>query len=338
MIGSWYILFVQVESLHAVSACSFLFLLSSMDESTRALILSLLPNVARPPDVDEDEWQSLLLLEAPSMLGMAMPGAGDAEASAPTFQGTIESDSEDLSLEDSLAGYSPSPVAAPIVRHGFNLSVPGDLVLEGLECSHPSEQMALHALRDGWLWEEDLMSLTAHLPTSSRDFQRPSEGDAWSCSFLTGAYIHGASAGVLNSSRRHPLVTVLLTSVLRSMAPEAWFSSTGLSLNMLSGVHRDSNNSAIIPNILIPASDFEHGELWIEDGAGTCMMGGILGRLIQVSRPFISFDARTRHATSNWTGNRLILIGYHIRNPELLSDFDQLELRRLGFRVHAACR
>ena len=107
---------------------------------------------------------------------------------------------------------------------------------------------------------------------------------------------------------------------------------------MQSGVHRDSNNSAIIPNILIPASDFEHGELWIEDGAGTCMMGGILGRLIQVSRPFISFDARTRHATSHWTGNRLILIGYHVRNPELLSASDQMELRRLGFRVHAACR
>ena len=133
-------------------AClQLLFLLSSMDESTREVILSLLPHMARPPNVGEDEWQSLLLLEAPSMLGMAMPGAGAAEGSEPTFvQESIESELEVLSAEDSLAGYSPSPAAAPIMRHGFNLSVPGDLVLEGLECSHPSEQMALHALRDGY--------------------------------------------------------------------------------------------------------------------------------------------------------------------------------------------
>ena len=89
---------------------------------------------------------------------------------------------------------------------------------------------------------------------------------------------------------------------------------------------------------MVPASDFEKGELWIEDGAGNCQMGGILGRLVQISRPFISFDARTRHATSSWVGNRLILIGYHVRNAELLSAADQMELRRLGFRLHAACR
>ena len=295
-----------------------------------------LPHMDRPPGVGEDEWAELLWLEAPSILGLALPGAEMLDVSEPTFpsESSEHGESGELGSAGSLEGYSPSPTASPVVRRGFNLYVSEELHLERPEPENASEGLALRALRDRWLWEEDLLYLTEHLPSSTRNFQRSTQGDSWSCSFSTGAFIHGVTAGVMTNSRRFEMVTALLAAVLRSVAPQAWFTSAGISLNIRSGVHRDSNNASNIHNVLVPASDFENGELWLEDGTGVHEMEGFLGRLVPVSRPFISFNPRVRHATSCWQGNRLVLIGYHVRNSEMLSPVDKTELHRLGFRVY----
>ena len=195
----------------------------------------------------------------------------------PSVSATFE-ESVAANSEDSLAGYSPSPAGSPITRRGFNLLVPEGMRLDGAEPEHNSEIIAVRALRDRWLWEEDLMSLTEFLPSSTRDFQQSVHGVRWSCSFLTGAFIHGVSAGVTNNARNFPMVTSLVTAVLRSVSPTSWFSSAGISLNLRSRLHRDSNNSAIIENTLVPASDFVNGELWLEDSTGSHEMEGYLGR------------------------------------------------------------
>ena len=129
-------------------------------------------------------------------------------------------------------------------------------------------------------------------------------------------------------------VKSVFLSVLRSAAPSAWFSSAGVSLNLRSSAHRDSNNSAVIPNVQVPASDFDNGELWIEDSAGSHVMEGRVGRLIPVARPYISFNPRTRHANNSWQGNRLVLVGYHVRNLELFAGDTCAELRRYGFQLY----
>ena len=138
----------------------------------------------------------------------------------------------------------------------------------------------------------------------------------------------------MNNSHRFVNVTVVLAAVIQSVAPSHWFTSAGISRNIRSGVHRDSSNSASIPNILVPASSFGNGELWKEDRTGHHDMDGFLGKLVPVTRPFITFNPRVRHATASWLGNQLVLIGYHLRNSELLSSADLLELQRLGFRVY----
>ena len=144
---------------------------------------------------------------------------------------------------------------------------------------HESEQIAMEALLNRWLWEEDLLALALHLPSCARSFQRSMELNA-SCSFLMGAYIHGCSAGILNNSRSFPLVTALITSVVRSVAP----SSAGISLNIRSHARKDTNNSSVAQNAIIPASDFQHGELWLEDCSGQHEVEGRLGRLVPVER------------------------------------------------------
>ena len=303
--------------------------------SQREQILDLLSHMERPPDVEVEEWQELLLLEAPSILGMAAPQAdalGDSEPTFPSGYGFSEEASRERS-EDSLEGYSPSPDRSPITRRGFNLLIPNGLQLESMSAEHESEYIAKQALHDRWLWEEDLLALTLHLPSCARHFQNSLEVNG-SCSFLMGAYIHGCSAGILNNSRSFPLVTLLITSVVRSVAPQAWFSSAGIFLNIQSNAHKDSNNSAVVQNTLIPASDFQHGELWLEDGTGQHEVEGRLGRSVPLVRPFICFNPRVRHATQAWLGNRLVNIGYHVRNPEFLSAADKIELCRIGFRLY----
>ena len=229
--------------------------------SQREQILDLLSHMERPPDVEVEERQELLPLEAPSILGMAAPqtdALGDSEPTCPGYDFSEEASHE--RSEDSLEGYSPSPDRSPITRRGFNLLIPNGLQLESMSAEHESEHIAKQALHDRWLWEEDLLALTLHLPSCTRHFHHSLEMNG-SCSFLMGAYIHGCSAGILNNSRSFPLVTLLITSVVRSVAPQAWFSSAGISLNIQSNAHKDSNNSAVVQNTLIPASDFQHGEL-----------------------------------------------------------------------------
>ena len=261
-------------------------------------------------------------------------GAANLADSEPTFPSTEShvEDSGEVSL-NSLAGYSPSPDRSPITRRGFNLLVPDGLSAEGMHCSYESEQIAKQALLDRWLWEEDLMALALHLPSCTRSFQRSLEFDT-SCSFLMGAYIHGCSAGLLNNSRSFPLVTALITSVIRSVAPQVWYSSAGISLNIRSHAHKDSNNSSVVQNTIIPASDFQNGELWLEDCSGQHEVEGRLGRLVPVERPFICFNPRVRHATQPWLGNRLVIIGYHVRNAEYFSAADKTELCGAGFRLY----
>ena len=56
-----------------------------MDSAQNARVLSLLPHMERPPDTPEAEWTELLLLEAPSLLGLALPGAEALDGSEPAF-------------------------------------------------------------------------------------------------------------------------------------------------------------------------------------------------------------------------------------------------------------
>ena len=139
---------------------------------------------------------------------------------------------------------------------------------------------------------------------------------------------------MLNSTNM-PYVTMLLTSILRSSAPGSWFSSATLSLNIRSGIHTDSHNYASIENILVPASSFERGELWLRHPQGDHVLQDLPGRLLRICQPCVHFLSHTQHATMPWCGNRLLVIGYHIRSPHLLPVAAMEKLLALGFEAYA---
>ena len=284
------------------------------------------------------EWDELLELEAPSIWGLSVSRAVVLDDSEPTFDWSFEdAESERVSqdADTSLDAYSPSMgMSVDADEAGFNLNPPAAFDAQAVLPDSDCERMAFQALQVKWVSEDMLLSLAQLLPTRSRSFQN-SGGAAQqlSCVFNVGAYIHGSSSGVMLNTSEYPYVTMLLTSVVVSAAPDAWFSSISFSLNTKSGVHRDQNNHKLIPNHIIPTSTFGRGELWIADPSDGHCKEGILGRLEPVNKPFLRFFARQQHASADWDGNRLVVISYHVRNPELLSEGDKALLGRLGFSL-----
>ena len=285
------------------------------------------------------EWEELLELEAPSIWGLSVSRADVLDDSEPTFDWSFEeAESERMSHEAaaSLDAYSPSMAMSisDANEAGFNLHPPAafdeNAILPDSEC----ERVAFAALQNKWVTEDTLLHLAQLLPNRSRNFQENGgAGQQMSCVFNVGAYIHGSSSGVMLNTTGYLHVTMLLTSVVVSAAPDAWFSSISFSLNTKSGVHRDQNNHKLIPNHIVPASTFGRGELWIADPSGDHHNEGILGRLGPVTKPFLRFYARQQRASMDWNGNRLVVISYHVRNPELLSAGDKTLLGRLGFAL-----
>ena len=279
------------------------------------------------------EWDELIAVEAPSIWGLSVSRA------EPSFDWSFEeAESERMSLEaiTSLDVYSPSPAMSicDATEVGFNLHPPAAFDENAAIPDSDCERVAFAALTNRWVAEGTLLHLAQILPNRSRTFQESGgAGQQISCVFNTGAYVHGSSSGVMLNTAGFLHVTMLLTSVVMSAVPDAWFSSISFSLNTKSGVHRDQNNHKSVPNNIVPASTFGRGELWIADPTGDRTNEGIVGRLEPVAKPFLRFYARQQHASMDWDGDRLVVISYHVRNPELLSACDKILLGRLGFAL-----
>ena len=289
--------------------------------------------------LSREEWDELITFEAPSIWGLSVSRADVLDSSEPSFDWSVEeAESERMSLEAaaSFDAYSPSQDMSMHDENevGFNLLPPPEFDANAAIPESESERVAFIALNNRWVTEDTLLHLARILPNRSRTFQESGDDDQpVSCVFNTGAYVHGSSSGVVLNTTGFLHVTMLLISVVMSAVPDAWFSSISFSLNTKSGVRRDQNNHKSLPNNIVSASTFGKGELWIADPTGSHTIGGIVGRLVPVAKPFQRFDARQQHASMDWDGNRLVVISYHVRNPELLSACDKLLLGRLGFAL-----
>ena len=173
------------------------------------------------------------------------------------------------------------------------------------------------------------------LPVTMRPFQ--AEGDhaseVNSGAFSTGAYVYSSQVGLMLHVRQFRAVTHLLASLVRSLNPDHYYSSVSMLLNTRSAPHRDSNNHSSSVSMVVPLSDFRQGQIWVELGGGDFEVNGVRGRLLEVTRPYVTFQPKQLHCTMPWEGNRLILVAYHIRAAHLLTLDDRLLLDALGFRL-----
>ena len=150
--------------------------------------------------------------------------------------------------------------------------------------------------------------------------------------FVTGAFSRASFHGIRKGTQSFPWLTCLLCSIVRNIALQHQFTTLSWARNVLTTAHRDSHNDVDSSNLVLPCSDFGQGALWLEDTTGDISISpnGPHGTLLATHRPCI-FNPRTLHAAMPWSGDRLVLIAFHIRQANRLRIIDVQRLCSMGF-------
>ncbi|CAE7835715.1 unnamed protein product [Symbiodinium sp. CCMP2592] len=232
--------------------------------------------------------------------------------------------------------YAASREVAAEDHETFLLSAP--MSIDTVEQpTNPIEQFAFDCLRRQVVTYADfgiLLNMLAQvLPQTKRTRERINMG-VTSFAFQTGAYAFGGEAGAMTNVGTYPLLTRLLAATVNARCSGLPFSTVTLSSNLQTGLHKDSHNHPMLSNIVIPITRWEFGgALWIEDDSGNIMHEGMRGRTLDVTPPYVLFNAHRAHCTMPWVGNRCVLIAYHIRDGWRLSDDCLHRLRAMGFPI-----
>ena len=141
--------------------------------------------------------------------------------------------------------------------------------------------------------------------------------------FKAGAYRHGGVVGVMNSTWEFPHMTQILTRILQRSMPEATFTAILVSTNTLREVHKDVNNDSSTLNYLVPVvCPRKGGGVWVQLQPGDVVQGELSQRpnskgemMFGNVHPLkkgkcISFSPKRAHEVMEWTGDRVVIIGY----------------------------
>ncbi|CAE7239379.1 unnamed protein product, partial [Symbiodinium sp. CCMP2456] len=210
----------------------------------------------------------------------------------------------------------------------------GDLVTEQTVVTSPEEFASALIAQDD-LSYDSLRRLFSLLP-----LEPPARGVGIgkSGSFTTGAYSFGGEVGLRRNLSSFPITSSLLARHVKAISPSFSFTSVALFRNLKTPCHRDANNFPDSYNLVAPAAHFENGAIWCEDDGGDHLLhcDGVpcRGRLLDVARgPVLLPAASSRHCTLDWTGDRLVLVAFSIREAlELPVEF-QDRLRQLHFTL-----
>ena len=197
-----------------------------------------------------------------------------------------------------------------------------------------AEKLSCLCLQNGAVSFEDFASLVAILPP---DNELAFAGHD-SKTFTTGAYIYSNMAGLRSNVYKYPATTKLLASVLCTMFPSKCFTSVGLFRQLQAPPHVDTNNQPGCPNLLLPASRFQNGAVWVEGpGNHEFLIDGHMhtGSLLDVAQGPCELDAQCLHATCKWMGTRVILVGFCVKNSASLDPALATRLEDLGFQLPA---
>ena len=156
--------------------------------------------------------------------------------------------------------------------------------------------------------------------------------------FTAGAYVYSNLASLRSNAYKYPATTRLLATVLRQHFPIRTFTSAGLFRQLKAPPHVDTNNQPGCPNLLLPVSQFEGGSVWVAGhGDHELSVHGKLhtGSLLNVAQGPCELDAQCLHAACDWSGTRLILVGFCVKNCASLHPESAARLDSLNFPLPA---
>ncbi|CAE7227529.1 unnamed protein product, partial [Symbiodinium natans] len=192
------------------------------------------------------------------------------------------------------------------------------------------EAFASQLLKKPWLEASDVLQLFEMLPMAAP--QRGTEGKA----FATGAFAR-VKVGLRTNVAVFPQASRVFASFVRQSAPGHKFTSVVVFEGVRTKPHRDQQNSCV-PNLVVPLSSFEKGEIWVATDCGTVSrrVNGQQqkGVLLPVGAGPVLFDARRAlHLTEPWKGRRVVLVAFSIGAFSRLSAEASARLSALQFNL-----
>ena len=210
---------------------------------------------------------------------------------------------------------------------------PGTLKVEGIE---PAAKELLENKGDvsecKRLLRKIPWSLLKEPRPSSRTITESSQGDHTrpGAYVMFGMFVHGGVVGKTQVTQRFPWLTKLLAQVIQLTQPEHSFTTIAVSCNTSVEPHRDSYNSKVLPNLVIPL-DFPKagGEIWVAkppEGQQRVCTRECNGNKIEGS-------LQSQSLTMPWTGDRTLVVAFSLQAAGKLTIPDRKYLEDLGFPI-----
>ena len=107
--------------------------------------------------------------------------------------------------------------------------------------------------------------------------------------------------------------------------------------NVKTAPHRDSHNHQGSRNLVVKLSSFSGGEIWVSGDGGNVVeeIGGkeVPGHNLSFESGAVCLDPRQWHLTRDWSGTRVVLVLYCIRDFMKASHRDFTTLADAGFHL-----
>ena len=155
-------------------------------------------------------------------------------------------------------------------------------------------------------------------------------GASWS----SGAYVYGGASGLRANTRGFWRSTLVLAHFLRQEFPEARFNSLVVNIDKNTPCHRDPHDSIDSVNYVCKISNFEDGGVWVGNGLGDDVRSvqgqRVRGQVLHFKDGRMEFHPRYWHKTEPWSGRRVILVGYAIRDSDQMNARDKAMMNLLS--------
>ncbi|CAE7801443.1 unnamed protein product [Symbiodinium sp. CCMP2592] len=188
--------------------------------------------------------------------------------------------------------------------------------------NHPAEHYAMGLLDEDVLVPDQLETLVHLLPTTAPVPRRFGEQNEEKKLWTAGAFVHGGVLGVKRATTTFPMSTRVFTKYIKQIAPGFAFNAVAVNVDILTQEHKDVHN--VGKSMITAISSFSGGEIVTEGDEGEVT--------VPLTHGPTYFEPHKKHRTSPWKdGQRMVLVGYSIRDSGRLSDEHVAMLRHYGF-------
>ena len=159
-----------------------------------------------------------------------------------------------------------------------------------------------------------------------------------------GAFRHGGIAGISSGLDQEYRIAQILCALIRAACPKAVFNAISISCNCRQAPHRDSNNMPGFPNHVVPLiMPAKGGHLWVEIKQGDLVQGEMVIKEVIPGKPIagqiykllpgkdLSFFPNRWHSVTEFSGVRLVIVGYSVPTLGKLTSEQISQLQRAGF-------